>query len=102
MHVRIQLFNLYRQCGNATVTVANNSGLPSHACTRNYLCYSLLLASRSLSMLAVVSIYYFCFFESTVSQALAACERKIFSILQAIECWKGPRSKASLVHFVSM
>ena len=53
-------------------------------------------------MLAVVSIYYFCFFESTVSQALAACERKIFSILQAIECWKGPRSKASLVHFVSM
>ena len=54
-------------------------------------------------MLAVVSMYYFCFLEPTVSQALSARERKIFFVLQATECWKGPGNEAlSLVHFVSM
>ena len=88
---------------SSTVAIANNSGLLSHACTRNCLCYLLLLVSRSLSTLAVVSMYYFCFFEPTVSQALSTRERKIFFVLQVTECWKKPRNKAlNLVHFVSM
>ena len=60
-------YSTCRQCRNATVTVANNSGLPGHAHNRNCLGYSLLSVSRSLPTLAVVSIYYFCFLEQTVS-----------------------------------
>ena len=55
------------QCRNATVAVANSSGLLCHARSRNCLCYSLLLVSRSLFTLAVVNMYYFHFFEQTVS-----------------------------------
>ena len=52
-------YSICRQCRNATVAVANNSSLLSHARTRNCLCYSLLSVSRYLSTLAVVSMYNF-------------------------------------------
>ena len=94
-------YSTCRQCHNATVSVANNSGLPSYADTRKCLCYSLLSVSRSLSTLAIVSLYYFCFFEPTVSQALPTHEQKIFSesdrMLEGV--WE---RGSSLVHFVIM
>ena len=64
MHVRTQLFNLYRQCRNATIAVANNSGLPNHGRSLSEVLAAFGI-SRSLSTLAVVSMYYFCFFEQT-------------------------------------
>ena len=55
-----------RQCRNATVTVANNSGLLSHARSLSVL-LTAFGVSRSLSTLAVVSMYYIRFFEQMFS-----------------------------------
>ena len=89
-----------RQCHNATVAVANNSGLPSHARTRNCLCYSLLSVSRNLSTLAVVSMYCFCFFKPLNCFWGFPCARtENLSVVQANG--KGTGNKAlSLVHLL--
>ena len=68
-------YSTCRECRNATVAVANDFGLPSHARTRHCLCYSLLLVSRACLHLQLLTCY-FCFFEPTVSQALSTREQK--------------------------